>query len=57
MTKLVRKTLVDSPMTPARKRSLAQLAKRPDSEIDFSNIPPATESFWKNAVRNPFYPP
>jgi uncharacterized protein (DUF4415 family) len=36
---------------------LAQLAGRPDSEIDFSDIPPLKESFWKNAVRNPFYRP
>jgi uncharacterized protein (DUF4415 family) len=57
MTKLVRKTLADSPMTPARKRKLAQLAERPDAEIDFSDIPPLTESFWRNAVRNPFYRP
>jgi uncharacterized protein (DUF4415 family) len=57
MSKLVRKTLVDSPMTPARKRKLAQLAARPDSEIDFSEIPPLKKSFWKNAVRNPFYRP
>jgi len=53
----VRKTLADSPMTSARKRNLAQLAARPDSEIDFSDIPPLKESFWKNAVRNPFYRP
>lgn len=45
MKKLVRKTLADSPMTPARKRTLSQLAKRPDSEIDFSDIPPLKESF------------
>ena len=57
MKKLPRKTLADSPMTPARKRKLAQLAERPDSEIDFSDIPPLKESFWKNAVRNPFYRP
>jgi uncharacterized protein (DUF4415 family) len=57
MTKLVRKTPADSPMTPARKRKLAQLAQRPDSEIDFSDIPPLNESFWRNAVRNPFYRP
>ena len=57
MTKLVRKTLADSPMTHARKRRLAQLAKQPDSEIDFSDIPPLNESFWKGAVRNPFYRP
>jgi uncharacterized protein (DUF4415 family) len=57
MTKLVRKTLTDTPMTPARKRKLALLANRPDSEIDFSDIPPLKDSFWKNAVRNPFYRP
>jgi uncharacterized protein (DUF4415 family) len=44
-------------MTPARKRKLAQLAARPDSEIDFSDIAPLKASFWKNAVRNPFYRP
>jgi len=53
----VRKTLADSPMTPARKRKLSRLAARPDAEIDFSDIPPLKESFWKNAVRNPFYRP
>ena len=57
MSKLVRKTLAESPMTPARKRQLAQLAARPDEEIDVSEIPPLTESFWNNAVRNPFYRP
>ena len=57
MTKLVRKTLAESPMTPARKRKLAEIAHRPDSEIDLSDIPPLDESFWRNAVRNPFYRP
>jgi uncharacterized protein (DUF4415 family) len=57
MSKLVHRTLPDSPMTPARRRKLAQLAARPDSEIDFSEIPPLQETFWKNAVRNPLYRP
>jgi uncharacterized protein (DUF4415 family) len=57
MSKLVRKTIAESPMTPVRKRKLAQVAARPDSEIDFSEIPPLKASFWKNAVRNPFYRP
>jgi hypothetical protein len=57
MIKLVRKTLTASPMTPARKRSLTKLAVRPDSEIDVSDIPPLKDSFWKNAVRNPYYRP
>jgi hypothetical protein len=57
MSKLVRKTVADSPMTPSRKRKLVQLAAQSDSEIDVSDIPPLQESFWKNAVRNPFYRP
>jgi len=57
MSKLVRKTLAESPMTPARKRKLARLAAKPDSGIDFSEIPPLKASFWKTAVRNPFYRP
>jgi len=57
MSKLVRKTLTDNPMTPARKRRLTKLATRPDSEIDFSDIPPLRDSFWKNAIRNPYYRP
>lgn len=57
MKKLVSKTLSDNPITPARKRKLARLAARPDSEIDFSDIPSLKESFWENAVRNPYYRP
>jgi uncharacterized protein (DUF4415 family) len=57
MSKLVRKTLAECKLTPARKRQLAKLAERPDAEIDYSDIPPLPDSFWKNAVRNPFYRP
>ncbi|HKE26424.1 MAG TPA: BrnA antitoxin family protein [Bryobacteraceae bacterium] len=57
MTKPVRKTLADNPTTAARKRRLTRLARRPDSEIDDSDIPPLKGSFWKNAIRNPFYRP
>ncbi|MGB7758796.1 MAG: BrnA antitoxin family protein [Bryobacteraceae bacterium] len=57
MSKLVSKTLADTPVTPARKRRLARLAKRPDAEIDLSDVPPLTQSFWENAVRNPFCRP
>ena len=57
MTKIVRKRLADSPMSTARKRRLAKLAARPDSAIDFSELPELTEKFWQNAVRNPFYRP
>jgi uncharacterized protein (DUF4415 family) len=57
MSKVVRKTLSDKPMTLARKRNLARLAAQPDSSIDFSDIPALKASFWKNAVPNPYYRP
>jgi uncharacterized protein (DUF4415 family) len=57
MKKIVRKNLLDSRLTAARRRRLTKLAQRPDSDIDFSDIPPLGETFWQNAVRNPFYRP
>jgi uncharacterized protein (DUF4415 family) len=45
------------PLSEKRKAELEALAARPDSEIDYSDIPPLSEEFWKNAVRNPFYRP
>jgi uncharacterized protein (DUF4415 family) len=57
MTKIVRKSLADIKMTPARRRKLARLSERPDSEIDFSDIPELTEDFWRNAKPSPFYRP
>jgi uncharacterized protein (DUF4415 family) len=57
MAKLVRKRLSDKPIAPVRRRELKQLADRPDSEIDLSDIPELTEKFWANAVRNPYYRP
>ncbi len=44
-------------LTAEQKAELKALAAKPDSEIDYSDIPPADEQFWKNAVRNPFYKP
>ena len=57
MSKIVRVGFSDGRPTPAQKRRLEKLANRPDSEIDYSDIPPLTENFWRNAVRNPFYRP
>ncbi len=57
MARLVRRTLSGKPIAPARRRELKQLAERPDSEIDFSDIPELTEKFWANAIRNPYYRP
>jgi uncharacterized protein (DUF4415 family) len=57
MGKIVRKAWGESRISDERKQELAALAKRPDSEIDYSDIPPLTEKFWKNAVTNPLYRP
>lgn len=45
------------PLTEKQKAELAAVAARPASEIDYSDIPPLTEGFWKNAVRGRFYKP
>lgn len=42
-------------MTDERRRILSRAAARPDSEIDFADIPLLPEEFWAGAVRNPFY--
>jgi uncharacterized protein (DUF4415 family) len=57
MGRIVRKTLEESKLSDQRKRELRALAARPDSEIDLSEIPEATEKFWKNAIPNPYYRP
>jgi uncharacterized DUF497 family protein len=52
-----RKTTSSRVLTAAQRRELANLAAMPDDKIDYSDIPPLTEKFWENAVRNPFYRP
>jgi uncharacterized protein (DUF4415 family) len=50
--------LSDPPaLTAAQKAELRALQARPESEIDYSDIPRLREDFWKKAVRNPFYRP
>jgi uncharacterized protein (DUF4415 family) len=44
-------------LTAAQKAELDALKAKPESEIDYSDIPPLGDAFWKNAVRNPFYRP
>jgi len=44
-------------LTEEQKVQLKALAERPESEIDFSDIPPLDDAFWKKAVRNPLYKP
>jgi uncharacterized protein (DUF4415 family) len=57
MSKVVRSTLADAKLTPKLKRELEALSKRHAGDIDLSEIPQATEKFWRNAVRNPLYRP
>jgi uncharacterized protein (DUF4415 family) len=45
------------PLTDKQKAELKTLSEMPDSEIDYSDIAPLDNAFWKNAVRNPFYKP
>jgi len=44
-------------LTAAQKAELEALAALPDDQIDTSDIPPLSETFWRNAVPNPFYRP
>jgi uncharacterized protein (DUF4415 family) len=57
-TKMVSYTLETlPPLTEAQRANLRALAARPDSEIDFSDIPEMTDEEWKNAERGHFYRP
>lgn len=44
-------------LTAAQKAELKAFDAMPENAIDYSDIPPLDEAFWKNAVRNPFYKP
>ena len=39
-----------TPLTTAQKAELEALAALPEDNIDTSDIPPLTETFWQNAV-------
>jgi uncharacterized protein (DUF4415 family) len=56
--KMVSYTLETLPsLTEAQRAELRALGTRPDSEIDFSDIPEMTDEEWKNAERGRFYRP
>jgi hypothetical protein len=38
------------------RKELAALAAKPESEIDFSDVPATTERDWRGAERGKFYP-
>lgn len=44
-------------LTPELLAESLRIAQMPDEDIDFSDIPPLGEDFWKNAVRGKFYRP
>ena len=44
-------------LSAAVRANLEELAKRPDSEIDTSDIPEWTDEQWNRAVRGRFYRP
>ena len=44
-------------LTLEQQAEIDALLKKPDSEIDYSDIPPLDEKFWANAVRNPYLDP
>lgn len=45
------------PLTAGQEAELRALAARPDGAIDYGDIPPLNDAFWRNAVRNPVYKP
>ena len=46
-----------SPLTKAQQANLRALAAHPESEIDYSDIPPFTEEQFEQARRGVFYRP
>lgn len=45
------------PLSAEQKAELEALKAAQDEPVDTSDIPPLTDAFWANAVRNPFYKP
>ena len=46
-----------SKLTAKQRREIGALAKRPERQIDTSDIKPLNKKFWGQAVRTPFYRP
>ncbi len=51
------RTVISPRLTPELLAESLRVAQMPDENIDFSDIPPLGEGFWKNAVRGKFYRP
>ena len=57
MKKSAKRVAKCKPLSTKQLRDVAAIAVMKDEDIDYSDIPRLPESFWKNAVRNPFYRP
>ena len=57
MVEYVLDTQSPQPLTAEQKAELKKLTAMPESEIDFSDIPPLDERFFRNAVRGGLYRP
>ena len=57
MGKIVRRTREEMENHKISPVAIARMEAIKDEDIDFSDIPPLTEKFWQNAVKNPFYRP
>ena len=57
MGKIVRRTWEEMENHKNSPEAIARMKAIKDEDIDFSDIPPLTEKFWQNAVKNPFYRP
>lgn len=44
-------------LSAIQQKKVRELAARSDTDIDYSDIPPLTKAFFKNAIRNPFFRP
>jgi uncharacterized protein (DUF4415 family) len=44
-----------SPLTPKQRANVEELARRPEHEIDTSDLPEWTDEMWKRSVRGKFY--
>ena len=56
-TKMVSYTLKSLPLTKGQQTHLKTLSKRPESEIDYTDIPPLTDEQLRSARRGAFYRP
>ena len=45
------------PLPEAQQAELKVLSELPDNAIDYSDLPPLDDAFWRNAARNPLYKP